>query len=70
MTDLVTALLMIGLGSDKKCCIKSGTHALDVKIPSEIEVALRYTLLTLFTLLKLLFPFKLLYTAQTYANIV
>ena len=66
MTDLVTGLPMIGLGSDKKCCIKSGTHALDVKIPSEIEVAPRYTL---FTLVKLLIPFKLLYTAQTYANI-
>ena len=34
------------------------------KIPSEMEVALRYTLLTLLTLFTLFILLKLLYTAQ------
>ena len=43
----------------------------EAKIPSEMEVALRYTLLalfTLFTLFTLFIPFKLLCTAKTVAR--
>ena len=40
------------------------------RIPSEMEVVLRYTLPTLLTLFTLFILFKPLYTAQTLANII